>query len=70
MNNEKLYAKGFNNGYILAKHTPDIYSVIEKGIKPQTDYLEGFISGGKEYEIEKNAPSKQRDRDRNIEHDR
>lgn len=73
-NNEELYVKGFNNGYILAKYAPGIYSTLETGIQPKTDYLEGFISGGKEYGIEKNSPQKNLDKgkykNRDIERDR
>lgn len=77
-NNDERYLKGFNSGYILAKHTPEIYAVIENGIEPKSDYLEGFVSGGKQYEMEKHSPtkhhnkeiSKDKIKDRDIEHDR
>jgi len=51
--NEKLYQKGFNEGYVIAKHMP------EMNIKPITGLQgnirgEGFQDGQKQFAIEKN----------------
>lgn len=71
---EELYAKGFNNGYLIAKHEPQLYITLEKGFEGKNDYLEGFVSGGKEYEIEKNSPQKHqhkgKNKSRDIDYDR
>jgi hypothetical protein len=56
--NEELFKRGFNSGYLIAKHEPELYSTITKGLDNKTDYTDGLISGGKEYEMEKHAPEK------------
>ena len=74
--NEVKYEKGFNNGYLIAKHEPELYSTVTKGLESKNDYLDGFLTGGKEYEHEKNMPNKShgkdkgKDRDKGIDHDR
>jgi len=50
--NEQQFIKGFNNGYVLAKHEPDLLSKIVQNISSTNDYLTGFFSGKEEYEIE------------------
>lgn len=48
--------RGFNQGYLLAKHKPELYALIASGIekdKLRTPYLTGFTRGGKQYENEK-----------------
>lgn len=52
-NQEQEYTKGFNSGYLIAKHEPELYTELGKSIEAKTDYLEGFVSGGKEYEHQK-----------------
>lgn len=49
---ERLYVKGFNNGYILTKHRPKLAAQLLQSITPSNDYLSGFISGKEEYEFE------------------
>jgi hypothetical protein len=72
---EKQFTEGFNHGYLIAKHEPELYSTVTKGLDNKNDYIDGLISGGKEYEMEKHAPEKHhsketKDKDRDIEKDR
>ena len=72
---EKQYSKGFNSGYLIAKHEPELYSTVTKGLDSKNEYIDGLVSGGKEYEHEKNIPEKThskgpKERNRDIEHDR
>ncbi len=49
---EQQFVKGFNSGYLLAKHEPVLLGKIVKTVEPSNDYLSGFLSGKEEYEIE------------------
>lgn len=50
---EQRYIQGFNHGYLLTKHLPDLVTKLVKQIKETTnDYLSGFFSGKEEYELE------------------
>ena len=49
---EQIFLKGFNSGYLLAKHEPDLLSKVAKTLEPKNDYLDGFLSGKEEYELE------------------
>ena len=51
-NQEKLYIKGFNSGYLLAKHEPELLGKVLKNISPKKDFVEGLFSGKEEYELE------------------
>ena len=46
------YVKGFNNGYLLAKHEPALLSEISRTLKSSNEYIEGIFSGKEQYEIE------------------
>jgi hypothetical protein len=52
MNTEK-YIKGFNNGYILAEHKPDLAESLSKTSATANDYVEGLIDGREQLEFEK-----------------
>ena len=52
-NQEKLYLRGFNSGYVLAKHMPILLAQIVKTIHPSEGFTKGFLSGKKEYELER-----------------
>lgn len=52
MNEEQLYINGFNHGYLLTKHEPDLVSKITQTVRPTNDYLSGFFSGKQEWELE------------------
>ena len=51
-NQDKLYIKGFNSGYLLAKHEPELLTKIVKNVSPANDFVEGLYSGKQEYELE------------------
>lgn len=50
---EEKYKKGFNSGYLLAKHEPELLNKIVKERNPDNDYFSGLVLGRKEYEREK-----------------
>ena len=50
---EKQYIRGFNHGYLLTKHLPELVTSLIKNIKETTnEYFSGFFSGKEEYELE------------------
>lgn len=53
MTTEQQYIKGFNHGYILAEHEPDLAKQIVKSTKSENQYFKGLVSGKQEYDIEK-----------------
>jgi hypothetical protein len=53
MTSEQQYIRGFNHGYLLTKHLPDLVHRLFKSIEDTaSDYLAGFFSGKEEYELE------------------
>lgn len=52
MQNEQHYIKGFNSGYIVAKHNPTLINSISASLSPDNLYLEGMINGKQELEFE------------------
>ena len=56
---EQQYIKGFNQGYFLSKHQPELD--LQRSVKGDTDFIKGFIAGGKEFEMEKAKLSKLKD---------
>jgi hypothetical protein len=51
--NQHFYKKGFNAGYIIAQHEPELYGKLRDQLTPTTEFLSGFIEGGKELEKHK-----------------
>lgn len=51
-NQEQQYQRGFNNGYIIARHEPGLLNKIVKNLRPANSYLDGLFSGKKECEVE------------------
>lgn len=51
--NIHLYKKGFNAGYIIAEHKPDLMSKIKPHLSPSNEFLDGFIEGSNELEKRK-----------------
>ena len=49
--NEVLYIKGFNHGYLMAKHEPEVLKHLLTAT-PENEYLQGMQEGQKEYEKE------------------
>jgi len=75
---EQKYIKGFNSGYLLAKHMPTLLSKVVKNISPADDFSEGLLFGKEEYELEysrihtdelKRLRNKSQDRDKGHERD-
>lgn len=53
MQGQELYIKGFNHGYLLTKHLPELVARLVNGLTSSSgDYLDGFFSGKEEYELE------------------
>lgn len=68
---EQQYIKGFNNGYLLAKHEPQLAAQLTAQPNNHSEYFKGLVGGKQEYEKEskelaksfsKGAPSRN-DRD-------
>jgi hypothetical protein len=55
---EQHFTKGFNNGYLLAKHDPDLAAQLAANPNDQNPYFEGLVSGKQEYEKEAREWSK------------
>jgi hypothetical protein len=49
--NDEFYIKGFNHGYVMAQHEPELLAQLLNAT-PQTDYLEGMKDGKKQHEKE------------------
>ena len=71
MSIDKQYIKGFNHGYILAEHDPQLAKQIVKHPNVESEYFKGIVSGKQEYDlsrmkqrmktVSKNQPSKSRE---------
>ena len=48
------FIKGFNNGYLLAKHEPELVNKLIKNPANDNEYMKGLAFGHEEYEMEKN----------------
>ena len=51
--NEEIYIKGFNSGYIMAEHKPELLDVVTKNTPNKNEYIEGMKDGKEQLEIEK-----------------
>lgn len=61
--NEVDFTKGFNNGYLLAKHTSELMQKLIASIQPENDYLQGMLSGSKQHEMEMQKTNPQKEMD-------
>ncbi|MFZ4751902.1 MAG: hypothetical protein ACOYLG_01045 [Chitinophagaceae bacterium] len=52
MTQEQQFTKGFNNGYLLAKHEPVLLKQLLV-VKNENEYIKGLVSGKKQHDIEK-----------------
>ena len=51
---DKDIIKGFNQGYMLHKHRPELAEKLVKGMEGQkSDYIAGFVKGSEEWQKEK-----------------
>lgn len=46
------FLKGFNNGYLLSRHEPELAAKLTAQENSQSGYFKGFVSGKQEYEKE------------------
>ena len=54
MTEGKEILAGFNAGYIIEKHQPELFKQLENAIeKVELPFFESFIEGGKEYSKER-----------------
>ena len=49
---EQQFIKGFNDGYLLAKHEPEIAAQLAKTPNESNGYFSGLIGGKDQYELE------------------
>lgn len=49
---EQHYTRGFNHGYLLAQHEPELAKLLGKHPNDQSDYFRGLLGGKQEYERE------------------
>lgn len=68
------YQKGFNGGYILAEHEPELLSKLTKSDNANNELFKGIKAGGKEYfkekfrdEMNKNKNNLEKDKGINLE---
>jgi len=52
---EELFIKAFNNGYLLAKHEPELAAKLTEQKNDNSEYFKGLVSGKKEFEKEMEA---------------
>lgn len=52
------YQKGFNYGYLLAKHSPELLNRLLPALEPSNDYLKAIKSGKEQYDKEQKTKSK------------
>jgi hypothetical protein len=68
-----LYKRGFNDGYLLAKHAPELSAQLAE-IESTSPRIEGMKDGREEYIIEQNKIKEHdniiEDRDRGLEIER
>ena len=50
---ENKFTKGFNDGYIIAEHKPELAEKLSIGITSKGSYENGFKAGKKEYDRER-----------------
>ena len=50
---EEKFAKGFNAGYLIAKHEPELCAKIIKIPNQKNEYFKGIVSGKQEHDMEK-----------------
>jgi hypothetical protein len=52
MEADKLYTKGFNDGFLLAEHAPALVQKLTPSLTPTNDYLDGLLAGTQEFTLE------------------
>jgi len=51
--NEKYFTKGFNAGYLLSQHEPELLKQLLKSPNTDNEYIRGLTLGRKQYDREK-----------------
>jgi len=59
VDDDKTYQKGFNDGYLLQQHEPEIANMLND-IKSKTPYLEALRAGREQYLLEVKERFKER----------
>jgi hypothetical protein len=49
---DQQYTRGFNDGYLLAKHEPQLAAQLTAQPNDHNDYFAGLVGGKQEYEKE------------------
>ena len=52
---EQQYIQAFNNGYLLAKHEPELAAKLTAQKNDDSEYFKALVSGKKEFEKEMEA---------------
>ncbi len=50
---EKQFIKGFNDGYLVAEHEPELAKQLVKHPNDHNEYFKGVVSGKQEFDMEK-----------------
>lgn len=66
MENELLFTKGFNSGYLMAQYEPGLLNKIINNVLPTAPFLEGLISGKEQLEYELQLDNSQLQELRNL----
>lgn len=53
MDAEQQYIKGFNSGYLLAEHAPDLVQKLVPTLQPVNDYADGLLAGNEQFNLDK-----------------
>lgn len=53
MEQQQTYIKGFNDGYKLARYSPDLYEKLKESLNSEVEYDNGIIEGAAQWEKEK-----------------
>jgi hypothetical protein len=72
MDNEKQFIKGFNVGYQLSKHDPELLEKLTKNKADNSEYMRALQLGAKQHDAEKLLQqikqSQAKNKNRDIEH--
>jgi hypothetical protein len=64
MKEEQLYTKGFNDGYLMSKHEPELLAKLLKSPNDNSEYFQALKDGSKQHEKEKDLEEIKRMRDK------
>ncbi len=58
LNVDPQYLKGFNNGYLLSKHEPELAAQLSQNPNEHNPYFQGLMGGKAQYDREVNEWAK------------